>query len=68
MNKVRLEYEMKKRGVTIGDMCTRLHCSRSAFYRKCTGRSEFTQSEIQEIIDFLGLETPIGIFFDEKVS
>lgn len=68
MDKALLEYEMKKRGVTIGEMCKHLGCSRSAFYRKCNGISEFTQSEIQSIVDFLHLESPVGIFFTNKVS
>lgn len=68
MDKALLEYEMKKRGVTYGDMCEKLGCSRSAFYRKCNGISEFTQSEIQIIVDYLGLESPMGIFFSNKVS
>ena len=63
MNKARLEYEMKVRNVTIADMCSVLGCSRSAFYRKCNGISEFTQSEIQTIIDHLQLTSPMGIFF-----
>lgn len=68
MDKALLEYEMKKRGVSIADMCAMLGCSRSAFYRKCNGISEFTQSEIQAIVDYLGLESPVGIFFTGKVS
>ena len=68
MNKARLEYEMKVRNVTIADMCSVLGCSRSAFYRKCNGISEFTQSEIQTIIDHLQLTSPMGIFFDAEVS
>ena len=68
MNKIELEYAMKKKGVTIADMCSVLGCSRSAFYRKCNGISEFTQSEIQIIIDYLALESPMGIFFDNQVS
>ena len=68
MNKALLEYEMKIRGVAIGDMCNVLGISRSAFYRKCTGVSEFTQSEIQMIIDYLHLDSPMAIFFDQKVS
>lgn len=68
MNKARLEYEMKVKSVTIGDMCSVLGCSRSAFYRKCNGISEFTQSEIQTIIDYLELKSPMGIFFDAEVS
>lgn len=68
MDKALLEYEMKKRGISIADMCAKLNCSRSAFYRKCNGISEFTQSEIQIIVDYLGLESPMGIFFSNKVS
>lgn len=68
MNKFLLEYEMKVRGVSIADMCAMLGISRSAFYRKCNGQSEFTQGEIQKIVDFLSLETPVGIFFTKNVS
>ena len=68
MNKALLEYEMKKKNITIKMMCERLGISRSAFYRKCNGKSEFTQSEIQTIVDVLQLKSPMGIFFNEKVS
>ena len=68
MNKELLEYEMKRRGVSISDMCAVLSISRSAFYRKCNGISEFTQSEIQTIIDHLQLESPMAVFFGEEVS
>jgi ACT domain-containing protein len=68
VDKALLEYEMKKRGVSIADMCEKLGCSRSAFYRKCNGISEFTQSEIQTIVDYLELDSPVGIFFTSKVS
>ena len=68
MNKALLEYEMKKKKVSISDMCEKLGISRSAFYRKCNGLSEFTQGEIQKIVDLLNLETPMGIFFEAKVS
>lgn len=68
MNKARLEYEMNLRGVSRSDLCKTLGISRSAFYRKCNGISEFTQGEIQKIVDCLNLETPVGIFFDAKVS
>lgn len=68
MDKALLEYEMKKKGVSIADMCAKLGCSRSAFYRKCNGISEFTQSEIQTIVDYLELDSPVGIFFTNKVS
>ncbi len=68
MNRYKLEYEMKRKGISVGAMCEILHMSRSAFYRKTRGLSEFTQSEIQTMVDVLELESPMGIFFDEKVS
>jgi len=68
MDPFKLEYEIKKAGITEEDMCKELGISRSAFYRKKKGISEFTQSEIQKMVDFLGLETPVGIFFTSKVS
>lgn len=68
MNKAKLEYEMSVHNISKSDMCAMLGISRSAFYRKCNGESEFTQSEIQKIVDILNLESPMGIFFSEKVS
>lgn len=68
MNKKKLLDAMDTQGVSIQDMCTKLNMSRSAFYRKSNGISEFTQSEIQKIVDILKLDSPMGIFFTEKVS
>jgi len=59
---------MKSRGITIEKLCAEIHISRSAFYRKCNGISEFTQGEIQNIVDYIGLDSPMGIFFADKVS
>ena len=59
---------MKKKRITCQEMCAKLSMSRSAFYRKCRGITEFTQSEIQKIVDILELESPVGIFFSQKVS
>jgi len=68
MDKFKLEYERKKSGISIESLCKSLKMSRSAYYRKCNGKSEFTQSEIQSICDILKLKSPMGIFFTEKVS
>lgn len=68
MDKLKLEYEMKKRGVSVDELCHAVGISRSAYYRKVSGKSEFTQGEIQKIVDYLGLGSPMGIFFTEKVS
>lgn len=68
MDKARLKYEMDRRNVTIAELCEFLGISRSAFYRKCNGLSEFTQGEIQGIVDYLELDSPMGVFFNPKVS
>lgn len=68
MDKNKLHYEMARAGIAIQEMCEKLGMSRSAFYRKCNGITEFTQSEIQKIVDILQLDSPMGIFFAEKVS
>lgn len=63
MNTALLEYEMKRKGKSISDMCQMLEISRTAFYRKRNGISEFTQSEIKKIVDYLDLKSPVEIFF-----
>ena len=63
MDKAVLQYEMSKNGVTIAELCEKIKMSRSAFYRKCNGKSDFTQSEIQAIVKLLNLESPVAIFF-----
>ncbi len=68
MDKYKLEYEMRSRGISIEKMCADIHMSRSTFYRKCNGITQFTQREIQSIVDYIGLDSPMGIFFTEKVS
>lgn len=68
MDRYRLQYEMKKRGVTVEILCNAIKMSKTAFYRKCKGTTEFTQGEIQAIVDYLRLESPMGIFFAEKVT
>lgn len=68
MDAKKLEDAMKEKGISKVKICKELGISRSAFYRKCQGISEFTQSEIQKIVNLLSLDTPVGIFFAEKVS
>ena len=63
LNKALLMYEMNVRKISIKMMCEKLGISRSAFYRKCNGITEFTLKEIQIILDYLSLESPKGIFF-----
>lgn len=68
MDKLLLEYTIKSKGYSIEDYCKALGISRSAYYRKVRGVSDFTQEEIQKSIDLLELESPVPIFFTTKVS
>lgn len=68
MNEPLLRYEMNKKGISIKEMCELLGMSRSAFFRKCKGASEFRQGEIQRIVEILDLKSPLDIFFADKVS
>ena len=63
MDRLRLEYEVKRKGYTLEEFCKEIGMSRSAFYRKCTGSSDFTLSEMEAIIKVLDLASPVGIFF-----
>ena len=60
MNKNLLIFEMKERKLSIKKVCQKLGISRSAFYRKCNGITEFTLKEIRIMLS-LGL--PSHIFF-----
>ena len=64
----KLREEMNKKGVSVNDMCRELNMSRSAFYRKSHGKTEFTRSEIERIVDYLGIGSPVQIFFAKEVS
>ena len=68
MDKALLEYEMKKKNISVLEMCEKLSISRSAFYRKCNEKTQFTQKEIQTITDVLNLDSPVSIFFTKPVS
>lgn len=63
-----LDYEMRKKGYTRETLAKKIGISRSAFYRKCNGKTEFTLAEIKAIADVLELKNVGDIFFAEKVS
>lgn len=68
MNKQALFNKMAEKRISIKEMYTALNMSRSAFYRKCNGISEFTLKEIKLIMSLLGVDDPNEIFFSRKVS
>lgn len=67
LDQYKLQYEMKTKNVSVDQMCETCGISRSAFYRKCKGTSQFNLNEIQAIVNVLGVD-PISIFFVNEVS
>ncbi len=68
MNKAKLMQAMQDCNITKKQAREYLGISRTAFYRKSNGKSEFTLGEIQKLMDLLHLESADEIFFDSKVS
>ena len=70
MNSKELKAQMIRKDKTVDDMCAALGISRSAWFRKCTGESQFTQGEIMGMRYELELDDhqTAEIFFNEEVS
>ena len=70
MNTRDLKARMALNEKSINELCAALGISRTAFFRKTTGVSEFTQSEIMILRKELKLDNDDTalIFFNEKVS
>lgn len=70
MDKLLLEYFIKSSGHTISEYCKDIGISRTAYYRKTGGESEFTQGEIQSSIEqgYVPKDSVMKVFFNEKVS
>lgn len=68
MNKALLRYEMARHKISTERMAAELGISRSSFWKKCNGVSEFKQSEIKTMIELLELDDPAAVFFADEVS
>ncbi len=70
MNINLLKAQIVLKGKKVSDVSKNLKISKSALYRKLSGKSDFTRGEICEIIDFLEIETDkaMEIFFRKYVS
>ncbi len=67
MNKKKLYAKMLEKDITREQLCEAIKMNKTTFSRKCNGHSEFTLEEIKKICDLLDA-SPMGIFFEEKVS
>ena len=70
MNKLELKAQMVRKGKTVDQLCTALGISRTAWFRKVCGESQFTQGEIMGLRFELELDDhqTAAIFFNEEVS
>ena len=70
MNKRELKAQMIRNGKTVDQLCTALGISRTAWFRKVGGESQFTQGEIMGLRFELGLDDhqTADIFFNTEVS
>lgn len=55
-------------GKTLKDVSEALNINEATLYRKCHGKSEFTRREIQQICEYLELDSPVGVFFDNQLA
>jgi predicted DNA-binding transcriptional regulator AlpA len=65
MNTELLMDEIKKANISLKDLYVMLNISRSSLYRKLTGKTEFTRSEVEQLSKKLNLskEKIYEIFF-----
>jgi len=63
-----LRSEFVLHSVSLGDLATLLHITKSTISKKMNGISEWTLSEIQAIGKIIGNEKVMSIFFADKVS
>ena len=70
MNRTELRAQMIRKHKSTDDLCTALGISRSAWFRKLNGESEFTQGEITGLRFELELDDQMTgvIFFSGTVS
>ena len=55
-------------GMTYDDVAKAIGINASTLYRKASGQSEFTRSEIQKICEVLAIESPMDIFFASELT
>ena len=62
--------QMKLKDVTTKDLADAQGWSMTTVYRKINGKTEFTQSEIQETVRLLSLDSAVAneLFFITKMS
>ncbi|NLG52630.1 MAG: XRE family transcriptional regulator [Clostridiales bacterium] len=70
MNRYALLGKIISLDMSVPEFARKVSIPKSSFYRKLNGKSEFTESEIKSIIEYLNLDydTAFSIFFRREVS
>lgn len=70
MNIRELKAEMIRKDKSVDQLCAAMGISRSAWFRRIAGQSQFKQDELNVLRNELGLDDTqtIMIFFADKVS
>jgi len=67
-DKNRLKAQMVLVGISTKELAKRLGIDESTLYRKIQNDGSFTRSEINQMIEILGIENPNEIFFAERLA
>lgn len=67
-NKLKFRAAIIERGKTMGDVAKMLEINEATLSRKTNGVSDFSREEIQKICEYLNLESPMEIFFDNRFT
>lgn len=70
MNKQKLKAAMVLENLTTDKLCAEIGISNTAWWRKISGKTQFTQGEISRLRQILKLtaEQTVEIFFDPEMS
>lgn len=63
-----IEKKREEKNLTIDALCRICNMSKTVYYRKKRGKSEFTRQQMLDITNALGFKSPEPIFFAREVS
>lgn len=67
-NETEFEVQKVRAKVTNKQIAEALEIDESTLYRKVKSGGNFTRKEISTLIDFMKIDDPMAIFFDEKLA
>ena len=67
-NKNKFKAQLALKGLTMKELASKLGLNESTMYRKFNADGAFDREEINEMIEILGIEDPMGIFFAREIA